>query len=232
MLDDMSTKRQRSQYPELWNYSVTRVCYRLGQLGWDAATAHIALEKICGCEIKLSTVSTGITDGKNPVYEKGKAAPLTRLQVSELAQSAGRPDLVLANDTASGLTTSTHEVASSAVPLVPELSVTEGRELLKLHRTRERNQGLVVRKKRSVQLKTGKLICEACDFDFSVTYGPLGEGFAECHHDHPLSLESGDRITRLSELSLVCSNCHRMLHRRPWRSVAEIRQLVQSRRLQ
>jgi 5-methylcytosine-specific restriction protein A len=35
----------------------------------------------------------------------------------------------------------------------------------------------------------------------------------ECHHRKPLaSLRPGQR-TRLSDLALVCPNCHRMLHR-------------------
>ena len=33
----------------------------------------------------------------------------------------------------------------------------------------------------------------------------------ECHHLLPLS-QSGVTTTRLSDLALVCSNCHRVLH--------------------
>ena len=56
----------------------------------------------------------------------------------------------------------------------------------------------------------------------------LGEGFIECHHVTPVSeLRAGTR-TRLSDLAVVCSNCHRMLHRRrPWLTAAELRGLIQ-----
>src|SRR5438105_2747495 len=54
--------------------------------------------------------------------------------------------------------------------------------------------------------------------------GSVGEGFIECHHTRPLS-DSGPTRTALKELALVCSNCHRMLHRaRPWVSIVELRQ--------
>jgi serine/threonine protein kinase len=59
----------------------------------------------------------------------------------------------------------------------------------------------------------GRLACEACGFDFAQVYGKLGEGFIECHHTKPVSkLRKGDK-TKLSDLALVCANCHRMLHR-------------------
>jgi len=89
----------------------------------------------------------------------------------------------------------------------------EGKILFHLHRVRERNPSLVRRKKKSILEKLGHLRCEVCGFDFQKAYGELGEGFIECHHTIPVSkLKSGSR-TRLNDLSLVCSNCHRMLHR-------------------
>ncbi len=110
-----------------------------------------------------------------------------------------------------------------------EPSAAEGRELLRVHRSRERNQRLVARKKRDVLAETGRLACEACDFDFAEAFGPLGEGFAECHHTLPLALAVGERRTKLSELAVVCANCHRMLHRRPWHTIIELRELLRSR---
>ncbi|WP_431091398.1 HNH endonuclease [Paenibacillus sp. 8b26] len=50
----------------------------------------------------------------------------------------------------------------------------------------------------------------------------------ECHHDVPLSYY-GDQIkgTRFSDLKLICSNCHKILHRRrPWMKVNELRELL------
>jgi 5-methylcytosine-specific restriction protein A len=110
------------------------------------------------------------------------------------------------------------------------ISAKEGRVLLRLHRSRERNRNLVARKKSCVLNQTGRLECEACDFDFAAVYGLLGYGFAECHHIQPLAQAAEDRVTTLADLAIVCANCHRMLHRRPWRSVSKLRELINSRR--
>lgn len=89
----------------------------------------------------------------------------------------------------------------------------EGKVLYKLHKYRERNPNLVFKKKTLHLKKYGTLDCEACDFNFQVKYGELGEGYIECHHRIPLSQYDGSSGTTLADLVLVCSNCHRMLHR-------------------
>ncbi|MBN4084034.1 HNH endonuclease [bacterium AH-315-A03] len=39
--------------------------------------------------------------------------------------------------------------------------------------------------------------------------------------------EAGQTTTRLSDLALVCSNCHRMIHRRsPWPTPIELGLLI------
>ena len=105
----------------------------------------------------------------------------------------------------------------------------EGRMLLRLHRRKERNPKAVRRKKETVLAASGKLLCEVCDFDFAVVYGALGNGFAECHHRVPLGQLKVEQRVRLSELAIVCANCHRMLHRRPPYRVEELRVIVLSR---
>ena len=43
--------------------------------------------------------------------------------------------------------------------------------------------------------------------------GDLGKGYIEAHHTRPVAkLVTGER-TKVSDLALVCANCHRMLHR-------------------
>ena len=107
----------------------------------------------------------------------------------------------------------------------------EGALLTRVHRVHERNRQLVERKKRAV-LKAGRrLLCEGCGFDFEATYGPRGAGFIECHHTLPLSQSEPGRTTKLSELALVCANCHRMIHiRSPWLSMKELRELTEAPR--
>lgn len=111
-------------------------------------------------------------------------------------------------------------------------SAREGRMLYRLHLKleRKRSRPIVILKKRTVLNSTGKLLCEACDFDFCVTYGDdLGSGFAECHHRIPLSASDAERETTLADLAIVCANCHRMLHKRPSLWVEDLRALLESR---
>ncbi len=92
-------------------------------------------------------------------------------------------------------------------------SVKEGKVIYKLHKLRERDSKINKKKKELYFKKFGKLNCEVCDFDFYNVYGEIGKGFIEAHHRVPLSDLDGESKTELKDLALVCSNCHRMLHR-------------------
>jgi 5-methylcytosine-specific restriction protein A len=121
--------------------------------------------------------------------------------------------------------------AAGTAPVVPEpdeeeVDASEGRILYRRHRMRERDPKLVKRKKAAVLKATGRLACETCDLDFGERYGQRGEGFIECHHTNPLA-SSGETVTRLDDLVLLCSNCHRMVHlRRPMLSVEDLRRTL------
>lgn len=95
---------------------------------------------------------------------------------------------------------------------------------LKEHYTRERSSiAINLAKKRG--LENSSLKCECCNFDFYSTYG---EQFIECHHRKPIA--KGQRLTSLDDLALVCSNCHRMLHRKinygDYHSVESLRTMI------
>ncbi|MCP3386339.1 hypothetical protein NLM31_38755 [Bradyrhizobium sp. CCGUVB4N] len=63
--------------------------------------------------------------------------------------------------------------------------------------------------------KSGKLVCEVpkCGFDFEARYGTLGKGYAQVHHLMPLhKAPRTGRMVTLSELAIVCANCHAMIH--------------------
>ena len=109
-----------------------------------------------------------------------------------------------------------------------EIEAKEGQLLTKVHRYRERDASIVKRKKDQSFKECASLICEACGFDFEKFYGNTGRGFIECHHTKPLSeLSDKGETTKMSDLALVCSNCHRMIHKaRPWLSINELRKLV------
>ena len=89
----------------------------------------------------------------------------------------------------------------------------EGRRLYALHRKLERNPKIARLVKNKRLKETGDLCCEVCKFSFCKKYGVIGVGFIEAHHTIPLSEVKGQRLTKIKDIALVCSNCHRMLHR-------------------
>jgi 5-methylcytosine-specific restriction enzyme A len=103
----------------------------------------------------------------------------------------------------------------------------EGEVVTRRHLARERNHAIVEKKKNEALAKHGSLACEVCGFDFTRRYGDRGHRFIECHHVAPLSDAAGRSKTKLSDLALVCANCHRMIHvRRPWLSLDDLRLLI------
>lgn len=102
----------------------------------------------------------------------------------------------------------------------------EGAVLSSQHLKRERNQRLVKRKKDLALAKFGYLACEVCGIDFKKTFGSHGEGFIECHHTLPFHEYRFGQKTSIFDLVLLCSNCHRMIHRnKRWLSVNELKQI-------
>lgn len=106
------------------------------------------------------------------------------------------------------------------------MSATEGGILEVTYYRRERNRSIrnnVVLARKQLR---GSITCDTCGFDFGEAYGARGEDYIECHHKVPLS-ESGPTTTRPTDFALVCSNCHRMIHRKkPWLTTVELANLV------
>jgi len=116
----------------------------------------------------------------------------------------------------------------------PEFSALEGKEFfqLKMHKDRERNPYLIKEAKRLALMKNGnRLICEACNFEFTEQFGHHGNLFMEGHHRFPIA-KNGERRNFTSDIAMVCSNCHRMLHRKnesgKYYSVDELKMLIES----
>lgn len=106
-----------------------------------------------------------------------------------------------------------------------ESSFPEGAEKYRMHRSLERDSKISRLAKRKRLDRTGKLSCDVCGFSFQKRYGGLGIGFIEAHHTVPVSELRGKQRTKLTDIALVCSNCHRMLHReRPWLSIRDLQQ--------
>ncbi|MBF4466222.1 HNH endonuclease [Flavobacterium sp. LC2016-12] len=102
------------------------------------------------------------------------------------------------------------------------------KSVYKLHKFKERKPELIAKAK-AIAKEEDRLFCEACGFNFETEYPLLGLGFIECHHRVPISI-GGIRKTKFEDLALVCSNCHRMLHRKyvngNYLLVEELRKLI------
>ena len=110
---------------------------------------------------------------------------------------------------------------------VGEENAAEGKVLARTHFIRERNKGIVKKKKDNFIKKNGKLFCEACGFDFEEVYGERGKSFIECHHIKPISKLNSDDKTSIKDLMLLCSNCHRIVHtKQPWLTPKELKELI------
>jgi hypothetical protein len=116
----------------------------------------------------------------------------------------------------------TIQVAEEAEP-----TVIEGNSVLAQHMRYERNNAFIQRIKRQAIAENKMLNCQICGFSFFEKYGEIGEGFIEAHHKNPLSKRNEKTITKKEDIALVCSNCHRMLHRGdPTFGIEEIKQKI------
>lgn len=55
--------------------------------------------------------------------------------------------------------------------------------------------------------------CRVCNMSFVEKYGEIGEGFIEVHHIKPIS-EGRREVNPKTDMVCLCSNCHRMIHRK------------------
>lgn len=86
----------------------------------------------------------------------------------------------------------------------------EGRVATIVHKRRERCPKL---RSRLIELRrnVSGLACEICGTTGPTASGALAEAVFETHHIIPLSATS-ERKTRLTDLSLLCANCHKLIH--------------------
>lgn len=99
-----------------------------------------------------------------------------------------------------------HKTASGG----PPASIDEERRY-RMHRRIERNS-------RAAKLAKSHhgYTCQVCDFNFFRFYGDIGKDFIEVHHLTPISsLEAGTKVQYdvATDFAVLCSNCHRMIHR-------------------
>jgi 5-methylcytosine-specific restriction protein A len=98
---------------------------------------------------------------------------------------------------------------------VEEVEAVEGEPRMALCRHRARERWL--RDEKLAQWRAannGRLPCEVpgCGFDFFEVYGEIGRDYAQVHHLEPLGDRTRPSQTKLSDLAVVCANCHAMIH--------------------
>lgn len=96
---------------------------------------------------------------------------------------------------------------------IPELTSPDGNPVLAKHLIYERNSTLINKIKERALARNEMLNCQVCGFSFLEKYGEIGKGFIEAHHKNPLSEIKLQTWKTEDDFILVCSNCHRMLHR-------------------
>lgn len=106
--------------------------------------------------------------------------------------------------------------------------VAEGGKQLRLAVVAERDPML-----RAKAIALRGLKCMVCAFDFEEFYGERGRQFIEVHHNKPLGERQKAELTDYrTDLDVVCSNCHRMIHRNRSQllTVEELREIINIRR--
>lgn len=67
----------------------------------------------------------------------------------------------------------------------------------------------------AIKIHGTKCMVSSCGFDFENVYGERGKQYIEVHHIKPLSeLVNPESINPEKDLVVVCSNCHRIIHRK------------------
>ena len=81
---------------------------------------------------------------------------------------------------------------------------------IRIHKVIERNQKLVKQVKGIHGYR-----CQACGFSFNNFYLNIGDNYIEAHHLTPLSKikEENIKLNPKTDFAVLCSNCHRMIHR-------------------
>lgn len=70
-------------------------------------------------------------------------------------------------------------------------------------------------KNRKDAIRIHGLSCNICGFNFEKCYGERGADYIEVHHVKPIhTFEEEQVVDPRTDLITVCSNCHRMIHRR------------------
>lgn len=101
--------------------------------------------------------------------------------------------------------------APSADQSLPMSAATEGKLVLKRHLRRERSPKLRTMRLKQQAEEFEKNFCEACGQD-AKQYNCPPEKILEVHHKLPLHKTAMEVETKLSDLAILCANCHKAIH--------------------
>ena len=121
-----------------------------------------------------------------------------------------------------------HALTLESESAEPEVGHMEGRQVSYTTTRYERSP-----ENRRAAIRIHGAVCCVCGFDFYDTYGEAGKDFIEVHHVKPLnSVEEETIVNPETDLVCLCSNCHRMIHRRRngVYSVDDLRAMVRRQR--
>lgn len=82
---------------------------------------------------------------------------------------------------------------------------------------------------RNIAIQIHGLNCTVCNFNFEAFYGDIGREFVEIHHIKPLFINGKEHLVNpQTDLVPLCSNCHRMIHRRKYEpySIEELKSII------
>jgi hypothetical protein len=83
---------------------------------------------------------------------------------------------------------------------------------------------------RAEALRRAGGVCAACGRQYSTYLDGLGERVLQVHHRRQLAATDVPRLTRSSDLAVLCANCHALVHSNPQRSlpVERLRTMIQA----
>lgn len=244
-----TTLEDEIDYVEVFKDALTELRPKITDGQMKMLVGHYAAPDMAISVKKLAELA-GYTGARSGSLHYGKLAraisrvsgisPPTGDQISAIAEWTTTPDenghgqWIMYDEFATALEelgwVATDRAVDSEIPDIDgEIFANEGTVSWVMHLRRERNQAIVEEKKNEVLNEKHTLACEVCEFDFEKKYGAHGKDYCEVHHKIPLSSAGHGITTYLHDLAIVCSNCHRMLHRGPkLLTIEELRAVVKS----
>jgi hypothetical protein len=163
------------------------------------------------CDPAAYTYQTWLHAAKLTRIPKRNVQELTNLKVMKPIKSLhGQPHYYIAIPAELQGSDIADIVASDLESLASEEGRPEGAPVKRFSNYYERDPEL-----RGAAVSIHGTICKVCQFDFQAQYGARGTGYIEVHHLMPVSeLKGRASVNPRTEMTVVCANCHRMIHRR------------------